>query len=151
MRLPIAKVISGLQTGVDQVGLAVAWLEGYPTGGTAPKFYRTDAGPMRELGLLYGVEESWSPQYGPRTVKNAREADLTIWFGDPSSPGGVLTLRHAGHAIVNPRMAELISAIICMSQVVAWDIVVNIAGNRLRTNPAATDYARGILTEAFQA
>lgn len=149
--LPIVQVTSGLQSGVDQVGLEVAWLAAYPTGGVAPKGYRTDEGPRVELGRFYRLTESFSAQYAPRTIANARRADLTVWFGDPTSPGGVLTLRHAGYAVTNPRMAEMISAIICASQIVARAIVLNVAGNRLRTNPAATDYARSVLTEALRA
>lgn len=150
MTLPIARVISGLQSGVDQVGLEVAWLAGYPTGGTAPKGYRTDDGPRVELGRFYGVVESFSAQYAPRTIKNARAADLTVWFGDELSPGGRLTQRHATRWTANPTLAGLCVDVDCVSRMLARPITLNIAGNRLRTNPAATERAHAVLTAALQ-
>ncbi len=86
-------VISGGQTGVDQAALSIAHDLGFPTGGTAPLGYRTDEGPMPELLRdKYGLEESWSPGYRVRTIQNVRDGELTVWFGDASSPGGRLTI-----------------------------------------------------------
>ena len=147
--MPLQRVISGGQTGVDQVALEVAKALGYETGGTAPKGYRTDAGPNLALRDLYGLKESWSPQYAPRTIVNVRDADAVVWFGDPSSPGGRLTLemaeQHRKRYRVNPTPAELCD---WLDQ---WPEhhVLNVAGNRLRTNPAATEAARAALTYAL--
>lgn len=146
----VAKVISGLQTGVDQVGLEIAWHAGLATGGTAPKGYRTDAGPAPELGKLYGLEESWSPQYAPRTIKNARTADLTVWFGDMASPGGVLTRTSAELFCANPTADHFRAILDQYTKMRGRPLVLNVAGNRLRTNPAATDQARVVLVEVLR-
>ncbi len=150
MRLPISVVRSGGQTGVDQVGLEVAWLERYPTGGVAPKGWRTDAGPMPELLQFYGLTESHSPLYVPRTIKNAQASDRTVWFGDPLSPGGRLTIRNARRVLLNPSAGELRAVVETTAQACSRAITLNVAGNRLRTNPFATDYAFVTLTAALR-
>ena len=45
----IKKIISGGQTGADQIGLEVALSLGIPTGGTAPKGFITETGPNYKL------------------------------------------------------------------------------------------------------
>ena len=50
----IGKIISGGQTGVDQAALRAAKACGIPTGGWAPKGWRTEDGPapwLADLGL----------------------------------------------------------------------------------------------------
>lgn len=157
MCYPLQKLISGGQTGVDQVGLRVARAAHCKTGGTAPKGYLTDEGPNFELRDVYGLEESWSADYAPRTIKNVRDAQMTVWFGDPTSPGGKLTLRVAEQqqnrtqgtaqvyqVLVNP------NAYLLKQVIENWDItILNVAGNRLRTNPEATKLATAVLIKAF--
>lgn len=57
----LTKIISGGQTGADEGGLEGARLLGIPTGGTAPKGYRTENGPNLTLRDTYGLVEHWSP------------------------------------------------------------------------------------------
>lgn len=149
---PLQRVISGGQTGVDQVGLEVAKQFGWATGGTAPKGYRTDAGVNLDLRDVYGLTESFSAQYAPRTLANVRAAQLTVWFGHITSPGANLTLRacrqeaerRVYHWLINPEPHHLTTLMD------GWDIqVLNVAGNRLRTNPQAAERAREVLTYAF--
>lgn len=147
----LEKVISGGQTGVDQVGLEVAYRYGWPTGGTAPKGYRTDAGPM--IALLrdkYGLTESFSAQYAPRTIKNIKDADQTVWFGDTKSPGARLTIgtvrRQGKPILINPN-AEMLWKILNTSYLVR---ALNVAGNRFRTHPEASEQARLVLDEVLR-
>lgn len=88
------KVISGCQTGADEAGLRAAYSLGIPTGGTMPKGWKTQAGPRPDLGELYGLEESRSEKYPPRTKKNVKDSDVTILFGDMNSRGCKLTIKY---------------------------------------------------------
>ena len=142
-------IISGGQTGVDQIALRVAKELGYPTGGTAPKGWRTDDGPAPWLETEYGLKESDSSQYNVRTIQNVRDACMTVWFGDTLSPGGILTLRVARYEQTRREYPILINPVADDLAVYLGTLfairMVNIAGNRLRTNPAATHNAEIVL------
>lgn len=73
----LMKVISGGQTGADQAGIMVAKRFGIATGGFIPKGFRTAFGPAPELAE-YGLVETTSSNYVPRTRRNVKEADVTI-------------------------------------------------------------------------
>jgi len=149
MRRP-EKIISGGQTGADQGGLEAGRILGIPTGGAAPVGFITDEGPDLDLisyGLVPGPPD---PKIFPlRTIKNVRDSDGTVWFGNPSSPGGKLTLntcRGAGKPyIVNPTPQEL-------SQWVSANGIktLNVAGNRERKSPGIKQQTIKTLVEAFE-
>lgn len=156
-------IISGGQSGVDQIALLVADELGFPTGGTAPKGYRTEFGPNLHLRDVYGLKESWSPGYRVRTIANVCDADATIWFGDLTSPGGVLTRHTAEHRqarrrqlyldypwFPNPTSEELIQMLQLALPVRGTEAperirILNVAGNRASTNPAAWQQAEVVL------
>ena len=142
------KIISGGQTGVDYTALVVAQRLGIPTGGTAPKGWRTESGSNPDLAN-FGLVESHATNYRTRTAKNVYDSDGTVWFGDCRSPGGVLTLNCCRHYekpyLVNPTAEEL------RTWIAAHNIrIMNVAGNRWSTNPAASDLADDVLTVAFE-
>jgi hypothetical protein len=88
----IAKVISGGQTGADQAALLAARAAGIPTGGWAPWDWMTEDGPapwLADYGLQMHPDRDTYPE---RTERNVRDADACLWFGNPHSPGGRLTL-----------------------------------------------------------
>jgi hypothetical protein len=88
----IHKVISGLQTGADQGGLAAARKCGIETGGHAVKGFLTETGPRADLGELYKLLDLPTTQYPVRTGRNAFNSDGTIRFAmDWNSPGELLT------------------------------------------------------------
>src|SRR6266404_7775537 len=90
----IEKVISGGQIGADIAGLKAAHLLGIPTGGTAPKGFKTQLGFNPELGWNYGLVEHDSPLYPPRTEQNVINSDGTIRLAQNfSSPGERCTLK----------------------------------------------------------
>lgn len=108
----IEKVISGGQTGADQGGLIGARAVGLPTGGTAPIGFATENGNDPQLASTFGLVEVSSAEtraykgnakWGPRTLRNVKDADGTVIFdrayaisGNETSlsPGSKLTLRH---------------------------------------------------------
>lgn len=93
----IGKIISGGQTGVDQAALRAAKACGIPTGGWAPKGFRTEAGPAPWLAD-FGLREHASADYPVRTRANCRDAGLTLILITRESElarGTALTLRFA--------------------------------------------------------
>jgi hypothetical protein len=96
----LVKVISGGQTEADQGGLRAAKVAGVPTGGYAPRGWLTEAGPAPWL-VDYGLTECVAPDYPARTRRNVLAAHAVLWFGNPHSPGGRLTLRLAQEANID--------------------------------------------------
>src|SRR5262249_61482425 len=93
----IGTVISGGQTGVDQAALRAAKVCGIPTGGWAPKGWRTEDGPAPWLADL-GLQEHASADYPDRTRANVGDAGLTLIVVTRESDlagGTALTLRVA--------------------------------------------------------
>lgn len=139
--MKLKKIISGGQTGVDQVGLRVAKAFGIPTGGWAPRGWKTEDGPAPWLRTEYGLRETIASDYRGRTTLNVRDADVTIWFGSVDSPGYKATVRAAQATyatrgnwlerwLVNPTIPAIMKAFEMFG-------IVNIAGNRLSRNPQA--------------
>jgi hypothetical protein len=87
----LAKIISGGQTGTDQAALRAAHAAGIPTGGYVPRGFLTEDGPNPGLAD-FGLVEAPLASYPARTRLNVALADAVLWFGDPASPGGKLTL-----------------------------------------------------------
>jgi hypothetical protein len=146
----LEQVISGGQTGVDQVALRVAFELGYKTGGMAPLGYHTDAGPNPELLRdHFGLTACTFAGYRLRTRHNVRIADGTVWFGEHKSPGRDCTLRavedYGKAVLVNPLSQTL------RSWLATFEIrILNVAGHRLRTHPEAAAYAAATLALALQ-
>ncbi|WP_461117733.1 YpsA SLOG family protein [Spirosoma jeollabukense] len=123
----LQRIISGGQTGIDQLGLDVARSLGIPTGGLAPKGYLTENGPDERL-RAYGLTEHSSGNYEKRTRANVQQSDGTVIFGDVTG-GTKLTLdtciRVGKPYLVNPTADQLRT----------WLIdhpirVLNVAGSR---------------------
>lgn len=129
----IEKIISGGQTGADQGGIIGAKAAGIPTGGCAPKGWRTDAGPAPWLAY-FGLVEADSHKYEYRTFLNVQEAHGTVIFGDIHSAGSKLTIRYCEQErrpyLINPSSEEL-EEWTRMSDI--W--VLNVAGNRASRQP----------------
>lgn len=124
----LKKVISGGQTGVDQLALRAARKLGIETGGTAPLLWMTEIGPapwLKEFGLV----ECTARGYPPCTYENVKNSKGTVLFGDMKSDGSISTIKFCKSAdkpyLCNPSAEEL-----------AWWIlankidVLNVAGNR---------------------
>jgi len=85
-------IISGGQTGADQGALEGAVMAGFKTGGFAPREYKTEKGPMLELGEKFKLIATTSSDYVYRTKLNASSSSMTIWFGSNDSAGFKATL-----------------------------------------------------------
>lgn len=140
----LERVTSGGQTGVDQVALERAQHNRLRTGGWVPKGWRTDEGPAPWLKDRYGCREHWSPSYGPRTDRNVYDSEAVVWFGE-HSPGYNRTRgaarRYNKPMLENPSVSELQEFILHLHL-----RVLMVGGNRLRTNPQASELAQVVLS-----
>ena len=146
----VYKIVSGCQTGADRAGLEVGRrLEHLDTGGWCTKGNRTDEGPRPDLIDYYGLDEHSSSAYPPRTEKNVRDSNGTVLCGNMTSPGCSLTIAlckaYKRPYICNPTADELR----------AWLVehaieILNVAGNRERTNPGIYQSTLETLLEALQ-
>lgn len=142
----LERLVSGGQTGVDQLGLEVAWSLGIPTGGVAPKGYLTESGPDERL-REYDLTENTSVKYAPRTHSNVSQSDGTLLLGEMTG-GTRLTLdlcqRENKPHIVNPTADEL------RQWLFEYRIkVLNVAGNRgSKLTTEQREHFRRMLVEA---
>ncbi len=166
--MKITLVITGGQTGADRGGLIAAHAAGLPTGGFAPQGWRTEDGPAPGLSD-YGLKQH-KGGYRERTIANVQMvADLTkgthkpfgalLWFGDPESPGGRLTLsecRRRGIAIEVARQgngAPLWAAEWLFHEVTVGgmtDLVLMIAGNRESKAPGIAAKVEAFMLQVFK-
>ena len=147
----VEQVISGFQTGGDRGGSYAGEACGLMLGGWVPLGRRADDGPISlELMQRFSLKEHPSSAYPPRTEQNVRMADATVLFGNMSSPGCKLTIKlcklHGKWFKENPTVDELRS-MLCNS----WALVrvLNVAGNRERTNPGIYQLTFDTLVEAL--
>lgn len=88
-------VISGGQDGADHGALFAARSHHVKTAGHAPKGFRTTRGSNLSLGTVYGLLETNTVSYAPRTKLNVKNSDATIRFAsDFTTKGEVLTLNY---------------------------------------------------------
>ena len=104
---PVTKIISGAQTGVDQIGLEVGKGLGMKTGGTAPIGFQTEKGKDKSLAEKYGIKEITAEEqnkyatgktdaYTARTEMNTLNSDGTVYFATSAdSAGKIATERYA--------------------------------------------------------
>jgi len=128
-------VCSGGQTGADIGGLVAAKRFGLPTKGYIPKGFITYSGPKPEYAAEYGLVETTSNKYQPRTYANAKLGDGTVRFAsDFSSPGEICTLK-AIQQYKKPHIDVDVEKPIPPKDVAKWIMdnniyVLNVAGNR---------------------
>lgn len=146
----IERVLSGGQTGADQAGWRAAAKCGIATSGWMTKGFRTEDGCRPDFAATYGARETESRDYPERTRRNALEGDVTLWFGDPTSRGGKLTLRSCGgpHLIIQPAVPKYAWTVAKVARWLAEPTpgckVLNVAGNRESSAPGI-----GASTESF--
>lgn len=147
-------VISGGQTGADQAAWRAARALGIATGGTMPKGYMTEAGPQPGLASDFGAVQCDSGDPAVRTRRNVRDADMTVFFGDDSSPGGRCTYRAARalgkHYLPIPRPSAFRPAVLAGLIRAEGVGILNVAGHRESTSPGIGDRVEKHLIETFR-
>lgn len=163
----LSKVISGGQVGVDQGGLAAAFKVGLRTGGTAPRGFKVSGG-NNTLLECFGLVESHSSDYPPRTEENVKNSDGTLIVAvNLHSAGEILTLnlvrKHKKPHFLVDVQGLLADEDIFYQHLRQWasDVVgwikknqiktLNVAGNRdSRDQTAMYDITKFILAEVFE-
>jgi hypothetical protein len=158
----IGKIISGGQTGVDQAALRAAKACGIPTGGWAPKRWRTEDGPAPWLAD-FGLREHASADYLDRTRANVGDAGLTLILITRESDLAretALTLRvaqvHKAHGVNHyVSVMSYPGAVERCRDALKWfadagESVVNVAGPRESESPGIGERTETFLAEVLQ-
>jgi hypothetical protein len=146
----IQRVISSGQTGADQAGRRAAKAAGIPTGGAMPLGFLTEDGARPDFAAEFGAHEI-AGDYPACANANVRASDGTIWFGDPTTPSGRLTLEGCEKAGKSVLIVPADGVQVWPSRVVRWIVMakihtLNVAGNRESKAPGI-----GLCVEAFLA
>ncbi len=151
--MPLARIVSGGQTGVDRAALDVAIARRLPHGGWCPRGRRAEDG---AVPARYALREHASPDYAARTERNVVDSDATLVLaiGSPTN-GTALTVRLAArHG--RPCLVVDLAAPPTPATVAAWlaarDVrVLNVAGPRESTHPGIHDLAAAYLERVLAA
>ena len=155
MPIPVERITSGGQTGVDRGALVAALNRGFPCGGWCPAGRRAEDGVIPEI---YPLSELGSSGYRGRTLRNVLDSDgsTIIYFGDLSG-GTRLTASYCraenrpyllidAHQTPTDEAARQIAAFVEEYSVV----VLNVAGPRASGHPAGHSYAREAITRLLR-
>lgn len=154
--MPIEKVISGGQTGVDRAALDAAIELNIPHGGWCPAGRRAEDGRIPDK---YQLRETESWKYTERTERNVIDSDGTlVLFRDKPTGGTAFTVRminqHAKPFYLVDLSQQLLDAQTIRDDIVDWALehrvkILNVAGPRHRTDPELCDRAREFLKSLF--
>ncbi len=144
---PLERVVSGGQSGCDRAGLEVARALGIPTGGTAPRGYRTEFGPDLDLRDIFGLTESESATYDVRTLANVRSADLTVVFG--ADTGGTRDTMAYCRVLEKLHLHEPSPEDLRRWIMIHGVRTLNVAGSRHSKNPMIFDMTAIVLAYAL--
>lgn len=146
-KLPIQKIVSGGQTGVDRAALDFGLAFNIPIGGWCPKGRQAEDG---SIPSHYPLQETPSPKPSQRTEWNVRDSDgtLVLTCGNPTG-GTALTIRLGKHHH-RPHLVIDLNTHPKPSEAFPWLIqhnihVLNIAGPRQSTFPAIYQLAYAFL------
>lgn len=143
--MPLTKLVSGGQTGVDRGALDAALAAGFPCGGWCPADRVAEDGPIADR---YPVVPLASAGYRERTIRNVVDsgATLIVYFGDLHG-GTELTLlscieRKRPYKLVDgAEIAATRAAEIALAFVAQHDVsILNVAGPRGSHSPQAHAY-----------
>jgi hypothetical protein len=150
------KIISGGQTGADVGGLVGAERCGIPTGGCAPRGYKTENGPQPILQSRFGLVAHPSPHYADRTRENVIKSNAVVVFATRSdSVGTKLTIdlcdkHQKPWCLLDPEGLNVITELQAFIEQTKPK-VLNIAGNRESVSPGIAKRVAAIIELAFTA
>lgn len=151
--LPVEKIISGGQTGVDRAALDVALALGLAAGGFCPAGRRAEDG---RVPARYPLRETDSPEYAERTRRNVRLADATLVLTRQAPAGGTALTLRAARAVGMPhrhvRLPATEDACAAVRRWLAEEKVrtLNVAGPRASEEEGVYDAARMFLERLFR-
>lgn len=149
------KIISGGQTGADRGALIAAKEAGFQTGGWMPKGFIAQDGMHPEFAELYGMKETESPKYAPRTALNVRDSDVTIRIATNfNSPGEILTKTIIDRYNRPFFDIDPLDDSIMPEMVAEWikennAEVINVAGNSEKSSKGITEFTIAFMSEVL--
>lgn len=153
--MPLRKLISGGQTGVDRAALDVAIRLGIPHGGWCPAGRWAEDGP---IDPRYRLAETPSADPAQRTAWNVRDADATLILTLGPPAGGTALTRRLAHesgkpllvldlaATPAPEVAHAIAAWLSAHPIAC----LNLAGPRASEAEGIYERAHAVLTAALR-
>ena len=149
----LVKIISGGQTGADTGGLMAATALHLKTGGTMPKGFRRLTGDAPEF-KKFGIKETFSRSYVPRTKMNVNDSDGTVRFASNFRSAGEICTMKAIMAcgkpyfdidVKNPPNKEEFRKWLSENNI----RTLNVAGNSEKTSPGIGNFTVKYLMEAL--
>ena len=151
--MPLFKVVSGGQAGVDRAALDAAMELGIEVGGWCPRGRWAEDGPIADR---YPLSETRSSDVQVRTQRNVETSSATLVLTRGAPIGGTRytveiaeSMRRPLFVIdLNDRLGDHASAIARFIDEVQ-PAVLNVAGPRESSAPGVAEQAKRLLVEAF--
>jgi hypothetical protein len=149
--VPMLRVVSGGQTGVDRAALDAARAVGLPGGGWCPRGRRAEDG---VIAADYPLRETPSEDYAQRTEWNVRDSDGTLVLArGRTGPGTAFTIERArqlGRPLLVLDLREDPDPATARQWIESEDIhVLNVAGPRESQDPGIGAAASAFLERLF--
>ncbi len=150
--LPITKIISGGQTGVDRAALDVAIELELPCGGWCPRGRLAEDGTVPDR---YPLQETRSAEYAERTERNVIDSDGTLIIATRPLTGGTALTVELAHRRDKPCFIVDLQDTPDVGTIVTWlqhqqIETLNIAGPRESKHPGTYEEARYFLRRLFR-
>ena len=150
--MPLTKIISGGQTGVDRAALDAAIAAGIPHGGWCPR------GRLAEDGRIpdrYALRELDSPDYAARTEQNVLDSDGTLILHTGDLSGGTLLTHRLARRHHRPCLTIDLTRPASSAPLHSWLAahaieILNIAGPRESSEPGIYGLAVEYLASALR-
>lgn len=150
--MPIARIISGGQTGVDRAALDVALLLSIPCGGWCPRGRLAEDGAIEPRYPLY---EAPTGEYALRTEWNVRDADGTLVLAHGETDAGTALTVGFARQYRKPFLVIDLTRLQDPRPAVQWARehgvrILNVAGPRASQAPGIYDDATGFLMRVLE-
>lgn len=152
VKMPIKKILSGGQTGVDRAALDAGLALDIPIGGWCPRNRKAEDGKISEQ---YPLKETESDHYPVRTEWNIRDSDGTLILYRRKLRGGTLLTKKLAESLYKPLLLIDLTHKLAPYQLTQWldensIHILNIAGPRESQSPGIYQEAKKLLLSLLQ-